>query len=266
MTAIFTIASLWRYPVKGFQGESLTHTDLLEGALLPGDREWGFTAGHTATDAISDGSWMKKAHFLQLMSFAEAAHLSIAIKASDISGSSGYEAALYHKGTLIVSGDLTKDTVISAFCTSLETIMRDAGLSLRGKIGLRHLQTGGFSDTQTPWISVGGTASISDFASATKTDPDIRRFRLNIWIDTKAPFEELGWVGKRAQLGTSIIRFMEPVGRCAAIDVHPDTAIRSDDLPGAMREHYGHADLGVFAIVEQTGKAALSDRLLLLDD
>ena len=263
MTATCTIASLWRYPVKGFQGESLTHTDLIEGALLPGDREWGFTAGHAATDAISDGCWMKKAHFLQLMSFAEAAHLSITI---DTSVSSGYEAALYHKGVLIVSGDLAKDTVISAFCNSLETIMRDAGLSLPGKIGLRHLQTGGFSDTQAAWISVGGTASISDFAAATKTDPDIRRFRLNIWVDTKVPFEELGWVGKRAQLGTSIIRFMEPVGRCAAIDVHPDTAIRSDDLPGAMREYYGHADLGVFAIVEQTGKAALSDRLQLLDD
>ena len=203
---------------------------------------------------------MKKAHFLQLMSFAEAAHISM-----QFDGAS-YNAALFHKDQPIISGDLTDINVANAFCKNIETIITAAGYALPGDVALRHLDNGGFSDTETPWISIGGMASVIDFAATTKTEPDARRFRLNIWIDTKTPFEELGWIGRRAQLGTSIVRFTAPVGRCAAIDVNPDTAMRSNDMPAQMHAYYGHSDLGVFAMVEQPGKAALSDRLILLDD
>lgn len=256
----FPISSLWRYPVKGFQGEQLQNTELRAGALLPGDRQWGITAGHAATKEIDKNTWMKKAHFVQLMQYADAAHLALRFDDSD------QVASLIYKDKILHTGDVSHTEIADAFCSKLQDTLQAEGVSFPGTIGLRQLQDGGFSDTKTPWISVGGTASVKDFAFATSTKPDIRRFRLNIWVETTKPFEEFNWVGKRAQLGTAIIKFEEPVGRCAAIDVDPDTAIRSNDLPATMRHIYGHEDLGVFATIEQTGQAADTDSLTLLDD
>ena len=259
MHTSFKVHSIRRYPVKGFQAECLDHTEMHEDALLPGDRMWGFTAGHTATDEIADGTWMKKAHFLQLMRFSELAKLSVKFV------SKTNEASLLHEGKVVISGDLTDPNMAANFCEELQNIMQRAGFELPNKIGLRHLSTGGFSDTKAPWISLGGTASLTDFAAATQTEGHPERFRLNIWLETEKPFEELNWIGKRAKIGTAMIRFMEPVGRCAAINVHPQSAVRADDLTKIMRDHYNHDNLGVFALIEKAGNLSVSDTFTLLD-
>ena len=259
MHGSFHIHSICRYPVKGFQGTVLDSTTLDKDCLLPGDRAWGFTSGHAKTAEVPEGEWMKKAHFLQLMRFAELANLSVKFD------NDNRHATLLHKGEPVISGDMTDLAVANAFCSTLQDLLTNAGADLDGNIGLRHLQNGGFSDTQAPWISLGGTASLKHFATATVTEGHPERFRLNIWLETNTPFEELSWVGRRAQLGTALIHFMEPVGRCAAINVHPETAERAGDLPADMRAHYGHSDLGVFALVEQSGTLSNSDKLTLLD-
>jgi len=45
--------------------------------------------------------------------------------------------------------------------------------------------------------------------------------------------------------------------------VNPDTAERDAKPPRALREHYGHADLGVYAEVLDGGRVAVGDPLEL---
>lgn len=252
------LSFLRTYPVKGFQGEALSACDLKPGSLLPGDRAWAFTSGHAQTEEKEADSWLPKKHFLQIMSFAELIGLAIKPEAHTQTFS------LYHHDTLVMVADWSDTEAVRALCARLQSLLEQAGADLPGAISLRHLPAGGFSDTRTPWITLGGMASVHDFAAATGTRPDIDRFRLNLWVETQTAFEELNWIGRRAQLGQAILTFTEPVGRCAAINSDPVSGARADDLPGWMRDHYGHADLGVFAAVEQAGQVKRGDKLIWL--
>ena len=63
---MFPISQLWRYPVKGLSGQPLVSADLSAGTHFPGDRKYAISAGNAKVD---DGIWLKKAFFLQLMSY-----------------------------------------------------------------------------------------------------------------------------------------------------------------------------------------------------
>ncbi|MEK9553796.1 MAG: MOSC domain-containing protein, partial [Alphaproteobacteria bacterium] len=61
------IDELWQFPVKGLCGIRLDSADLVAGRHFPGDRQFAITAGHPKFADMPDGSWQKKAAFLQLM-------------------------------------------------------------------------------------------------------------------------------------------------------------------------------------------------------
>ena len=111
----------------------------------------------------------------------------------------------------------------------------------------------GYTDTQAPWISLGGTASLTDFGHITDTKADNRRFRLNLVIQTKTPFEEFEWAGKHICINDVELEVIEPVSRCAAINVDPDTTNVEHDHLRTMQHIYGHTDLGMFALIVKKG-------------
>ena len=51
--------------------------------------------------------------------------------------------------------------------------------------------------------------------------------------------------------------------RCAATEVNPATAERDAKPPKWLLEHYGHADLGIYAEVLEGGRVAVGDALEL---
>ena len=135
---------------------------------------------------------------------------------------------------------------------------------LGGRPQLTRVTEGAFTDTKAPWISLGGTASVDQFGSATRTTPDARRFRLNIMLETDTPFEEASLVGTEVRLGEAVLRVEAPVGRCAAIDVDPATAVRGPHYLPLMQREFGHTDLGIFAEVTEGGLVRPGDRLTRL--
>jgi uncharacterized protein YcbX len=84
-------------------------------------------------------------------------------------------------------------------------------------------------------------------------------------FETQTPFEEAKLIGKTLAMGTARLRVIEPVGRCAAIDVDPHTAIRGPHYLPLMRQKLGHSDLGIFAEVITSGLVAEGDYLTVLD-
>ena len=70
---------------------------------------------------------------------------------------------------------------------------------------------------------------------------------------TNTAFVENQWSGRRLQIGTAVIKIVDDVGRCAAINVDPETAKRQANHLTTMRQNFGHCHLGVFGQVIKAG-------------
>ena len=248
------IDELWRYPVKGLGGARLAETCLEAGRHFPGDRLFAITNGHHRNAAMAPGQWRRKSLFLQLMS-----HEGLAALACDFSGS---RLVLRDADGEHLDVDLdTADGAAAAgrFFTSF------CGDALAGPATLTRIDDGAFTDTQAAWISLGGTASVAHVAAAFGHRSDARRYRLNIMLRTETPFEEADLIGHRVSVGEAVLQIVEPVGRCAAIDVDPENGIRGQHLLPEMEQAFGHTDLGIFAEVLEGGTIRPGDRLRRLD-
>jgi uncharacterized protein YcbX len=237
----YNLAEIWRYPVKGFPGQRFASFDVFPDRLLPGDRSFAVSNGHPASHKKLDEGWLSKRHFVQLLSEPRLAGLTLA-----------YDDA----GNQIQLSDKT-GTVLSASAEQAGPVMERLRDLLPGRFQLTprlcRLNDSGYTDTQAPWISIGGTASIADFGHVTHTLPDNRRFRLNLVLETQTPFEEFDWAGKHIQIGDVELEVIERVGRCAAINIdHEKIEIKQDHLR-TMRQVYGHTDLGMFARIVKRG-------------
>ena len=125
-----------------------------------------------------------------------------------------------------------------------------------------HMKDQAYSDQSTAFISIASNASLETFAYATGTAPSSRRFRTNIIIDADKAFAEADMIGQTFHCGKALMKVQKPVGRCAAINVDPKTALRSDkDYVRLMKEKFGHSNLGVFAKVIKGGKVKVGDEL-----
>ena len=244
------ISDIRQYPVKGLGGVRLDHTVLRAGHFLPGDRQFAITNGHPKHDQLPAGTWMQKAFFLQLMKFDVLAELSCTYD--------GQIVTILRNGEVTVSADPDDPAGIKEFETFFSAL---TGAGLDGTPRLTRINEGAYTDTNAPWISLGGTASVDRFAEVTGTAPDARRFRLNIMLDTADPFEEASLIGHMVRMGGAVLRVVEPVGRCAAIDVDPETAVRGPHYLPAMKLALGHTNLGIFAEIIEGGHIAVGDRI-----
>ena len=251
------IHELWHYPVKGLGGNQIPAVTLETGGYFPYDRHFAISIGGEKTAQASPGTWFPKAHFLQLM-----AHEAMADYSCNYQGDTANPTLeLLHKGTLC----LRIDPTVAQDCRRFEDFFAALFANqLRGRPRLMQRHQQAYSDQSTALISIASTASLDAFANATGTKPDSRRFRINIIIDAKDAFAEAGLIGKTVRCGEALLLVRKPVGRCAAINVDPDTADRNpDDYVRFMRAHFGHSDLGIFAEVINGGTIHIGDHLQL---
>lgn len=251
------IESLWRYPIKGMSGESLDATMLTPGKPINGDRRYAISVGSTQVANSPAGTWLKKSHFLQLMSHEALATLTCSIAGDHLTIAK--DGAVLLRANLL---DADGTAAVEAFFTSFMNKHQPG--QLRGAPRLVHLDDRAFTDTDAPWISLGGSASIEAYAAATDTAPDARRFRLNMIIKTDDAFSEASLIGKDILVGEAQLRVVAPIGRCAAINVDPKTAYRGMDTLPIMRGQFGHTNLGIFAELITPGLVKTDDHITVL--
>ena len=248
------VDELWHFPVKGIGGNQMPLAKLQQGGYFPNDRRFAISVGSEKTATASEGTWFRKAHFLQLMSHEILAEYSC--RYHDVANS---RLELLHRGAICLSIDPAKPTDCQRFENFFFTLL---GKKLCGKPRLMTMKHQAYSDQSTALISIANNASLDAFAEATNTKSDSRRFRIDIIIDGHMPFAEEALIGTTLRCGDALLLIKEPVGRCAAINVDPATAKRNpEDYVRFMKAHFGHSNLGIFAEVINGGIIRVGDRL-----
>ena len=248
------VDSLWHFPVKGLTGVCRDKVFLEAGRHFPDDRIFAIGNGHPKHDRAAPGNWQKKALFLQQMTSEALAELDCRFD--------GTRLDIHHQGKLALSADMDSADgrhEIDAFFADC------VGDQTPGAPHLMLIAEGSYADTRASLITLGGTASVERFAEITGTSPDARRFRLNIMLETETPFAEAALIGCQVRLGAAVLQVVAPVGRCAAIDVDPETAIRGPHYLPVMEARLGHGDLGIFAEIIESGIVTVGDQLEELD-
>ncbi|MFJ4156868.1 MOSC domain-containing protein [Pseudomonas sp. NPDC089752] len=217
------VISLYRYPVKGFRGETLDQVALRRGEGVPGDRVIGITRGIATAGT---------APFHQLTTNADLVHYRPERRADTLGlteAKSGDAINLFN--------DLPR--LRQAFGEQARVIHREDRLG--------HWD---FDDSMLSIINVATVAALSDRLGV-PVDP--MRFRGNIYIEAE-PFIEFSWLGQGVQLGGACLSIIRPIKRCSATSVNPQTGERDINTPAQLNRLFGHIYCGVYAHVEAGGQ------------
>jgi GntR family transcriptional regulator/MocR family aminotransferase len=133
--------------------------------------------------------------------------------------------------------------------------------TLRAPPVLVRSHAGHFMDKPDNVISLINLATVRSLEDRWGYSLDPLRFRANIYIDGARPWEEFDWIGGSLRVGDAVMRVDRRNGRCGATNVDPWTGRRDRDLPSALRSAFGHKDLGVYLMTEQSGAVVVGDQV-----
>jgi uncharacterized protein YcbX len=249
------VAALYRYPVKGLSGEKLSEVDLAVGATFPMDRAFALENGPSGFDPNAP-AWQPKIKFLCLMKNARLAALSS--RYDDVTGILTIE----RDGELQATGDLATSGGRLAIERFFEGYIAD---EKRGAIRLLAATGHSFSDLAQKVVSIINLESLADLERSLGRAIHPLRFRGNLYVKGLAPWSEFKLVGKRLKMGSTELKILKPIVRCAATEVDPETAARDLDVPKALYRHIGESDCGIYAEVVRAGRIAENDKVEILD-
>lgn len=247
------VEHIYRYPIKGLSAEALAEAALGVGEGLEHDRRFAFAQGDSIFDP-ADPKWVPKRNFACLMMNAVVAKVYAAFDPIT------QTIALRGPGAAPLLAPITTEAGRSALAAWLGDFM---GEDARGKLRFVEVPGHAFTDIAPKAISIIGLNSVAALGGKMGMKLDPLRFRANIYVSGGAPFAELDWVGHEILLGGARLKVFKRTKRCPATEVNPATAERDAKPPNALREHYGHADLGVYAEVLEEGRVAVGDALEL---
>ena len=248
-----TISSLYRYPVKGLNAESLSQVSLVAGESIPGDRRFAIAHGSTQFDCANP-KWLDKHNFLMLAKDEKLAQLEAHFEEQSQS------LTIYRQGRQVVKGrldDATGRTLIGQFFAGFM-----AGSS-RGTPKIIEAQGHSFSDVPDKVLSLINLASVSDLERVLRQPVDPARFRANLYFAGLPAWHERGWCGKEISVGEARLQVVDEIERCAATNVNLETAERDMNIPLTLRKGFGHMNMGVYAKVIRDGLVAKGDEITL---
>lgn len=246
------VERITRFPVKGLSAEEMEEVELQPGQTLPHDRRFAFAQADSGFDPAAP-VWMRKRNFACLAVNARIAALRTA-----------YDPVT---GLLVLrppqGESLAVDLASEAGREKAAAWMTQyMGEEARGPLRFAEAPGHAFTDIPEKAVSIIGLSSIAALEAKAGADLDPLRFRANILFSGAAPFAEFDWLDRELLLGGCRLRVMKRIQRCAATEVNPWTAERDAEPPRALRRHFGHADMGIYAEVIEGGRVAVGDAIL----
>ena len=223
------VVALRRYPVKGMAGEEL-ETVAVDARGLAWDRWYAVVdeQGRFASGKDSRRFRRRDAVFTYAAT-AAAGHVTVR------------------------RGDDTWDVGDPGLDRHLSEVMADP---------MRVLAEGRVPHQDDGAVSLVGTASLRWCAERWGDEPDPRRLRVNIVVETEEPFVEDTWVGRTLGIGTTRLLVVEPTPRCRMLDIEQDGVRPATRWmrPLALARDL---ELGTYLAVEQPGTLTVGDEVRL---
>lgn len=242
-----TLAQIWRHPIKGVGAEELGQVTLTEGRPLPLDRAWAILA----TGQEDTGEWQKCSNFARGCLGPSLMAVTAAVD--------GDQITLSHPDQADITVNPAADTkALVDWVAAIYDPERPAPHTV-----VKAPETG-MADASFPSVAILGRASLDALSEKAGQVMDPRRFRGNLWLDGFAPFQELDWVGKTLRIGDTELRVAEEIDRCRATEVDPETGHRDTATLQLLRQHWGHINFGVKAVVTKGGDIATGDKVEVL--
>lgn len=241
------IGHIFRYPIKSLPAEALASTDLAAGRCVEGDRSWAIAHGDGVYDD-SSGKWASKRSFLNRRDCPGLARLRVR----------------FVGGAAVITLDDRSVTVRPGEGSDALTAL------LTGIVGPRHQRPfrlvsakAPLTDEPVEMLSVLNVASLVALSDAVGMPLDQQRFSGNLWLDGLNAWSEFDLVGRSIRAGDAQLRVVEPIARCAAINVMPGTGETIPNVLKGLVTKFGHEHFGVFAVVEEAGWIARGDQIFL---
>lgn len=247
-----TIHDICRYPVKGLGADHMDAVDLSIGRALPCDRRWAIAHGASKIDPAAP-AWAKKQEFLMLAKDEKLGQLGIAFDETTNTLTITRKGKQVSRGKLDdVTGRMLLQTFLSGFLPG----------GPRGNPKIVEAPSDQqFTDVPDPWISLINLASVADIERVARAPVDPLRFRGNFYIAGAPAWRESDWVGRKLEIGETVLEVVEPIERCAATNVDPASGAVDMNLPLTLRKGFGHIECGVYARVTAAGRVAKGDSL-----
>lgn len=238
MKKVGEIKSLYRYPVKSFQGEQLDWSQV-ETYGLRGDRSHAFI-NHDRFDRHLSA---KKIPYLlgygaEFVENVQTNHFpSIQVKSP--------QGEVYNWGNEF-----------------LQHMTNRFGLNLSMETyPMNHVDKTAVDEAH---LLITTDASLSALEKLKGEAVDMRRFRPNIvlHLDQEQPFAEENWLGRSLQIGNIKVEILKQCKRCVMIGVDPENTNMDMSLLKDVAWQLD-ANFGVYAKVLQTGSVKTSDMVLI---
>jgi uncharacterized protein YcbX len=250
-----TIESLFRYPIKGLKGESLSGTALEAGQGLAFDRIYAIETGGGRFDP-QNPKWLPKTNYLVLMRYERLASLTSAFDEKD------HTLTLFRQGKQVAMGCLKTKLGRQIIEQFMAAFMKN---ELNGPPRIVSAEGHNFTDIAAKAVHLVNLETVRDLGRVLGQELNPLRFRANIYFSGVPAWEERKWVGKTIRCGAATLKVFDETGRCEATSVDPETAIRGPSLPAALERTWGHTELGLYAEVLSGGHVKPGDRIEIQD-
>lgn len=240
------VVALWRHPIKSHGRETLDRVHLSKGQTMPWDRTWA--VAHEASKA-DNSAWSP------CVNFSIGAKVPALMGIDAVLNEAAGTVTLSHPDLPTVT--LNPDTHPERLISWVRKVMpEDRAASTR----VVRVPGRGMTDSDFPSVSIGNMATHRAIEQKIGRPLSERRWRLNIWLDGLAPWEEFDWVGKTLRIGDVRLDVQDRIQRCKSTMANPDTGRRDADTLGVLNS-WGHQDMGVYAQVSASGDIAVGDTL-----
>ena len=241
---VATLAHIWRHPIKGIGSEACETAELTPQAAVVGDRAWALlNAAAPDTD-----DWQPRRNFLQVASGPALAAVGA------VSTRDGVRLTHPAREPLVLRpGDAPE--ALAAWIGNLWPEGRP------GPARLVKAPPQGMTDMPFASVSIGNLASLRALGQKAGTHVDMRRFRINLWLDGLAPWEEIDLLNRDIRIGSVTLSPVEPIERCRAPDANPQNGTRDIGILSLLEEGWSTRAFGVYFKVTAGGSIAVGDKL-----
>ncbi|MEM7269295.1 MAG: MOSC domain-containing protein [Pseudomonadota bacterium] len=232
-----------RNPIKGFGQEVISSARLEAGEALPWDRVWALTHGNSEWDDANP-RWVRSRNHVIQTTCSALSQITCA-----------YDGAAAMTLTHPQLGEITFDPTGESDRLA-EWIEPIAGESGPPPYRLVTLPGGRLHDFEDTHFSIGSLSSLRALEGMAGASLDRIRFRMNLWIDGAAPWEEVEWEGREIMIGSARLKITGMVKRCAATHANAATGKRDIEVTRLLYDRFGHMNFGVYAQVLEGGRIA----------